>query len=252
MRKHVPNIITLLNLLAGCVAVYFAAIGALHIAAYLVMLGIVLDFFDGLMARALRVRSPLGVQLDSLADMVTSGLAPGMVVFQLFLLSLGLDNGDVYTDATTETMRWIGVRIPPLPFMAFLIPLSSAYRLAKFNIDSRQTTYFIGLPTPANALAIVSLPLILWYQGSDLYNQIITCTEFLVGITLFSSFMLNAPIKLFSLKSKGTGLRENATPYVFLLLSVVCLVMLHFAAIPLIVVLYIVMSLLDDLVLRFK
>ncbi|CEN46406.1 Phosphatidylserine synthase (fragment) [Capnocytophaga canimorsus] len=153
MKKHVPNCITLLNLLCGCIAVIFAVKNQLQWAGLFVALGIFFDFFDGFFARLLHVKSDLGLQLDSLADMVTSGLTPGIVMFQLLSYSHFVEEN---TSLTTTL----------LPYFGLIITLASAYRLANFNIDSRQTTGFIGLPTPANALFILSLPLILLYQNS--------------------------------------------------------------------------------------
>ena len=123
--------------------------------------------------------------------------------------------------------------------------MASAYRLAKFNLDEDQQTYFKGLPVPANTLFILSLPLILEYQNSDLMNSIIINKWFLVGLTLLSCYLLNSNIKLFALKFKEWSFKTNATRYIFLILSIIMLVILHFAAIPLIIALYIILSLLD-------
>lgn len=139
IQKHVPNTITLLNLLCGCIALVFVSRGDFMIGFAFVGLGIFLDFFDGFFARLFKVSSPLGLQLDSLADMVTSGVVPGYV---MYLMLAGL----------TEN--------PYLPFVGFAITLGACYRLANFNIDTRQSDSFIGLPTPANALFFLSLPLV--------------------------------------------------------------------------------------------
>ena len=239
MKKHIPNLITLLNLLCGCIAVVFAANHHLVIAAYFVFAGIFFDFFDGLAARKLGVQSELGVQLDSLADMVTSGVVPGLVMFQL----LGETSGFGYS----RTVDWawdLSNTILNIALIGFLITLSSAYRLARFNIDEEQVDYFKGLPTPANTLLILSLPLILSFQGNDMINGIILNKWFLVGLTLLSTFLLNAPMKLFALKFKTWSFKDNATRYTFLLLSLVMLIVLKFLAVPFIVLLYILMSLL--------
>ncbi len=245
MKKHIPNFITMLNLFSGCVAVVMAVWGELELAALFVFIGIFFDFFDGLAARKLGVQSELGIQLDSLADMVTSGLVPGIVMFQLLSITSGWSSG------VNHTVGWEWSPSHDLsnyvPFLGFLITLASAYRLAKFNIDEDQVTSFIGLPTPANALLIVSLPLILFYQGNDAYNEIITNKWFLIGLTLISCYLLNARIPLFALKFKNFGFKGNETRYIFLLLCIVLLIVLKFAAIPLIIVMYVGMSVLNNI-----
>lgn len=151
MKKHIPNIITLLNLFCGCIAVIFAIQNKMDWVIFWVSLGIFFDFFDGFFARLLNVKSELGLQLDSLADMVTSGVTPGIAMFQM----LSSSNFVVHNDSLLSTL---------LPYFGFLITLSSAYRLANFNIDPRQTLGFIGLPTPANALFVISLSVITSHQ----------------------------------------------------------------------------------------
>ncbi len=242
MKKQLPNFITLLNLLCGCIALVFAANNKLNLAAYFVFAGIFFDFFDGLVARKLNVQSELGVQLDSLADMVTSGVVPGLVMCQL----IAEVTGDVIPLKFwgDQIATWHGLNIRPLPLIGFLITLSSAYRLAKFNIDEEQVSYFKGLPTPANALLILSLPLILSLQGNDMVNSLILNKWTLIALTFLSAFLLNAPVKLFALKFKSWGFAQNATRYTFLLFSLVLLIVLQFLAIPIIILLYIVMSLL--------
>ena len=139
MKALIPNLITLLNLFSGTIAVIFAVEGVLTMAAFFVFLGIFFDFIDGFLARKLNVASALGLQLDSLADMVTSGLVPGLIMFQL--ISQSLTGSEPYVDL--------------LPYMGLLITLGSAYRLANFNISIEQKNYFTGLPTPANALLVL-------------------------------------------------------------------------------------------------
>jgi len=247
MKKHIPNAITLLNLLSGCIAVILAVNDNFVAAALFVFLGIFFDFFDGFAARKLNVSSPLGLQLDSLADMVTSGLVPGIIMYKLLILAT---RGFVdYSDAShwQEHSGWIDSEFQILPLIGLFITLGSAYRLAKFNIDEDQQTYFKGLPTPANALLILSLPLILEFQNSDLINSIILNKWFLIGLTLLSCYILNANIKLFALKFKNYGFKDNVMRYIFLILCVVLLVVLQFAAIPIIIILYISLSVLDNL-----
>lgn len=235
MKQHIPNFITLLNVFSGCVATVFAVLNQLEFAAIFVFLGIFFDFFDGLSARLLDVRSELGVQLDSLADMITSGLVPGVVMYQLLSMSQrggwNLDLIGIHTE--------IGV----LPLFGFIITLASAYRLAKFNIDENQTSSFIGLPTPANALLILSLPLILLYQNNDFLNEVILNQWFLIGLTILSAYLLNSKIELFSFKFKDYSYKNNGVKYLFLIISLVLLLTVKFLAIPLIVVMYILSSL---------
>ena len=250
MKKYIPNLITLLNLFCGTVAVIFAVKNELETAAVFAFAGIFFDFFDGLAARALKVQSELGVQLDSLADMVTCGVVPGIVMFQLFNMLSGNSGSWGYEDAHTDTMYWIGFQLPLLPLLGLLITLASAYRLAKFNIDENQVSSFIGLPTPANTLFILSLPLIIAYQGNDLINSIIINKWFLIIVTLISSYMLNAKVELFALKFKDWRFKGNGVKYTFLLLSFVCLIVLKFAAIPLIIVGYVLTSYFNGLIIK--
>jgi CDP-diacylglycerol--serine O-phosphatidyltransferase len=236
MKKHIPNILTLLNLLCGSIAVLFAVNSNFVAAALFVFLGIFFDFFDGFAARKLKVSSELGLQLDSLADMVTSGLVPGIVMFKLLEL--------VVSDWGTVDLS-NGYNIPLIPVFGFLITLASAYRLAKFNLDDEQQTYFKGLPTPANALLILSLPLILEFQNNDLINGIILNKWFLIAVTILSAYLLNSNIKLFALKFKDFSFKGNSARYIFMILCIVLLIVLKFAAIPVIIILYILMSVLD-------
>lgn len=242
MKRHIPNFITLLNVFCGCVATVFAVLNQLELAAVFVCLGILFDFFDGLAARVLDVRSELGLQLDSLADVITSGVVPGIVMFQLLGMSMsGGWNVDMSAQASDATF-WVGLKVAPLPFFGFLITMASAYRLAKFNIDANQTSSFIGLPTPANALLIVSLPLILIYQNNDLLNGIILNQWFLIGMTIVSAFLLNSNIPLFALKFKSWNFQDNALRYIFIIISLVLLITLRFLAVPIIIAFYIVSS----------
>lgn len=233
MRKQIPNIITLLNLFCGTIAVVLAVQGRLDWAFFFVALGIFFDFFDGFFARLLNVKSDLGLQLDSLADMVTSGVVPGVGMFQLLSKSdFVTQNGGLFSEI--------------FPYFGFLITLASAYRLAKFNIDTRQTTGFIGLPTPANALFILSLPVILQYHSADLFQNVLQNTWILAGITLLSSYMLNAEIPLFALKFKDYSFQNNKIKYMFLIVSVLGLLFFQLIAIPMIIVLYVIISIFQN------
>ena len=201
----------------------------MKLTALFVFLGIFFDFFDGFLARKLNVQSDLGVQLDSLADMVTSGLVPGLVLFYLFGLAPqpNLVNSEL------------------LPYFGLFVTLASAYRLAKFNISTNQSDVFIGLPTPANTLLIISLPLILEYQNSDAINSMILNPWFLIVLTLISCFLLNAPIKLIALKFKTWNFKDNAARYILIILSVVLLSVFQFAGIPPLIIMYIFLSIIS-------
>jgi CDP-diacylglycerol--serine O-phosphatidyltransferase len=229
IKKHIPNSITLLNLLCGCIAMVFVTNSDFEMAFYFVCLGIFLDFFDGFFARLLKVSGPLGLQLDSLADMVTSGLVPGYVMF--FMLS----NSQHEISAS-----------PMLPYLGFIITMGSCYRLAVFNIDTRQTNSFIGLPTPANALFILSLPLVLKYSNSLITLEVLTSQWALLVITLFSAYILNAQIPLFSLKVKKFSFKHNALQIGFLFSSFLLLLVFQYAGIPLSIISYVLLSIVSN------
>ncbi len=255
IKKHIPNIITLLNLLAGIIAVMLAASDRLIEAALFVLIGIFFDFFDGLVARLLKVQSELGKQLDSLADIVTSGVVPGIVMFQLFMKSLHKDwmdglsceIGNWVVFEETASMTLVGAKIHFLPFVGLLLTLAAAYRLANFNIDERQSTSFIGLPTPAMALFVLSLPLILVYNDIDFINNLILNKYVLLTITLLLSILMNAEIPLFSLKFKNFSFKNNWIQILFLLLSIIGIIIFNFIAIPLIILLYVSLSVLKKI-----
>jgi CDP-diacylglycerol--serine O-phosphatidyltransferase len=244
LKSHIPNLITLLNLFCGCLAVIFAVNNLFVASALFVFLGIFFDFFDGFFARKFNVQSDLGIQLDSLADLVTSGLVPGIIMFKL--LAISSDGPRINLASWSNFMQLEGYEIAPIALFGLLITLASAYRLAKFNIDEDQQSYFKGLPVPANTLLIVSLPLIIEFQNNDVINAIIINKWFLLVLTMMSCFLLNSRIKLFALKFKNWGFKDNAIRYIFIILSFVFLVVLQFAAIPLIILLYIVLSLLNN------
>ena len=222
MKKHIPNAITCANLFSGCIGVVFAFKGELQVAAYFVLLSGVFDFFDGMVARLLHVKSEIGKQLDSLADMVSFGFLPGVVMFQLLKTS----------DYTSEY----------LPYLGFIITVFSALRLAKFNIDERQTEDFIGLNTPMNTLFIVSLPFI----AVD-YPLIIGSTLVLIATILITSYLLVSEIKIFSMKFSDLSWGRNKMKFIFLILSAILIAVLKFAAIPFVLVAYIALS-----VIHFK
>ena len=230
--KYIPNTFTLANLFSGCLAVLFAVNDRMEMAALFVAMGIFFDFFDGFFARKLKVTSEVGLQLDSLADMVTSGLVPGIVMYQLLNHAQGLPWGES-SFTYNPSLGWVG----------FAITLASAYRLAKFNVDERQNTSFIGLPTPANAIFILSIPLIMRYEEYAFAKALFTNPYVLLGITALSCFLLNAELPLFALKFKNFSWSDNIKRYVFIALCIILLIVLKYLAVPLIIIAYIVMSL---------
>lgn len=216
-----PNYFTSFNLLCGCIGIVQVFQGELVFASYLIWLAAFFDFMDGFIARALGAFSEIGKQLDSLADMVTFGLLPSIIVFALI---------------QQNTVNYF------IPYIAFLIAIFSALRLAKFNIDVRQTTSFIGLPTPANALFISSFPLIIITNnfGAGFLFQ---APVFLIIISLIFSYLLVAEVEMFSLKFKDYSWENNKVIFVFLAVAIILLIIFNFLAIPLIIVLYILLSL---------
>lgn len=229
IKKHIPNILTLLNLFCGCVAIVFIAIGRPENAFFMVSLGIFFDFFDGFFARKFGVAGPLGVQLDSLADMVTSGVAPGFLMYKM-ITSLAYDT-DIFS---------------PFASIGFVITLGACYRLANFNIDTRQSDSFIGLPTPANTLFIMSLPLI----GNEMIITFLSNQWTLVVISFISAYVMNAEIPLFSLKIKNFSFQKYKLQIGFLLASIVMLVTFQFLAIPLIIITYVLLSVANNLMVK--
>lgn len=234
IKKHIPNAITCCNLLCGCLAIVQIFEGNLVLASYLVGLAAIFDFFDGFFARLLNVSSTIGKDLDSLADMVTFGVVPGFMIFQLLRKSI-----EIYNQNNDPISSNIAI-------VAFIIPIISAIRLAIFNNDTRQTESFIGLPTPANAILISSIPLILEQNNFEfILNPL-----FLVLLSMALSFLLIAEIPLFALKFKHFGWKDNEIRFVFLGLSLLLMITLQFVGIPLIIILYLVMSLINNIIKR--
>jgi CDP-diacylglycerol--serine O-phosphatidyltransferase len=249
IKKHIPNTITLGNLLCGTLAIVKSFEGNLIWAAYFVGIALILDFLDGFTARLLNVSSPIGKDLDSLADMVTFGVVPAIVMYHLIYYSLYDDDSGAY----------LQYRMDPnpssfyLPYFAFVIVIFSAIRLAKFNNDTRQTESFIGMPTPANAMVICSIPLINQFQSNKSYlNVLLSSPFFLIGLSFVLSFLLIAEIPLFALKFKNFKWAGNQIKFVFLIISIVLLLLLKFIAIPLIIILYILLSIVNNIFLNNK
>ncbi len=227
MKKQLPNLITLLNLLSGSIAAYHASNGRLETAGYFILLGILFDFLDGFAARLLKTQSPLGKELDSLADMVTSGLAPGIIMFQL--LRHAVFSWDVS-----------GWNI--IPYAGFLLTLGAAYRLAAFNISPDDRSYFKGLPTPAMSLLTLSLPFVRHYGPGWLMPATYSLV-FLLLIIVFSVVFMNLPIRMFTLKFENYSPSRNRLKYLFIILSGIILFFFRFGAFLLIIPLYVLLSL---------
>ncbi|OAQ42160.1 CDP-diacylglycerol--serine O-phosphatidyltransferase [Pedobacter psychrophilus] len=214
IKKHIPNALTCGNLFSGCIGIVYAFNGDLKTVAYFVLISGIFDFFDGFAARLLHVKSDIGKELDSLADVISFGFLPGVIMYQLLLMS------------GAGTLAYAG----------FLITIFSSLRLAKFNIDTRQTEDFIGLNTPMNTFFIISFPWLI------IDIPIIGNTYFLIAIILITSYLLISEIKLFSMKMSGLSWALNKYKFIFIILALILLAFLKFAAIPIILILYILFS----------
>ncbi|TAF10433.1 MAG: phosphatidylserine synthase [Flavobacteriia bacterium] len=239
MKKHIPNLITLLNLTCGLLAVIAIFRDQEAEAFWFVCLGIFFDFWDGFFARKYNVSGDLGLQLDSLADMVTCGVVPGLMIFKL-IENLQIDSTSPYF--LTEDTWYMGF----VPYLGFLITLASCYRLAKFNIDTRQTDSFIGLPTPANAMFIMSLPMIRFSYEDQWAGMLVKNPFILLAITIISAYILNAEIPLFSLKIKEFTWAKYKMQILFLIGSLFSFSLLGFVAIPLIIISYVLVSVISN------
>ncbi|MFY8067989.1 MAG: CDP-alcohol phosphatidyltransferase family protein [Flavobacterium sp.] len=239
IKKHIPNLITLLNLTCGLLAVIAIFRDQEAEAFWFVCLGIFFDFWDGFFARKYNVSGDLGLQLDSLADMVTCGVVPGLMIFKL-IENLQIDSTSPYF--LTEDTWYMGF----VPYLGFLITLASCYRLAKFNIDTRQTDSFIGLPTPANAMFIMSLPMIRFSYEDQWAGMLVKNPFILLAITIISAYILNAEIPLFSLKIKEFTWAKYKMQILFLIGSLFSFSLLGFVAIPLIIISYVLVSVISN------
>ena len=227
IKRNLPNALTCGNLLCGCVGVVEAFHSNLLLSCVLIGIALVFDFFDGFLARLLKVSSPIGRDLDSLADMVTFGLLPSVIVYQLLMQSI-------------PDLFGIWKAYP-----AFIIAVFSAIRLAKFNNDPRQSDSFIGVPTPANAMFIASLPLIVHTQ-SEYWKNIIINTNNLLIMSIVMSLLLVAEIPLLALKFKSFGWKGNEIRYSFIILTILLLLIFKILAVPAILVLYLAVSLISN------
>ncbi|MBR5988899.1 CDP-diacylglycerol--serine O-phosphatidyltransferase [Prevotella sp. lc2012] len=218
MKKHIPNTITCCNLISGCIATYYAFQSDFDMALLFIIIGAAFDFFDGMSARLLKVSSPIGKELDSLADDITFGFAPSAVVFSY--------------------LCGFHIHCPFVPFLAFIMAAFSALRLAKFNLDERQALGFIGLPTPANALFWGSLIVALEQQGFTFCGME---WVILLGV-LISSYLLVAEIPMFALKFKHWGWKGNEVKYIFILSCIPLLLLFGIGAFAVIIAWYVILS----------
>lgn len=225
ISRHIPNIVTCCNLFCGCIAAVMAFQTCYEAATLFIILGAVFDFFDGMLARLFLVSGPLGKELDSLADDITFGFAPSAIVFSLF-------KEVTYPDFLLPIAEYV-------PYAAFLIAVFSALRLGKFNIDPRQSSSFIGLPTPANALFWGSLVV----GGYDFLTSSAFNALYLLGLVVVMSFLLVAEMPMFSLKFKNFSWKANKVSYVFLLVCIPLLLVFRLSGFAAVIVWYILLSL---------
>lgn len=225
ITRHIPNALTCMNLFSGCIACVMAFHANFEMAMLFIVIGAVFDFFDGLAARLLHAYSNIGKDLDSLADDVSFGVAPALIVFSLF-------KEINYPDYLSFLANW-------LPYAAFLIAIFSALRLAKFNNDTRQTTSFIGLPVPANALFWASLVAGCYPIAN--YHPLLT----LAFVCLFS-WLLVSEIPMFSLKFKNLSWKDNKIAFIFVIISAILLITLKIAGFAAVIVWYILLSILTQ------
>lgn len=229
MKKHIPNTITSMNLFSGSIAMVMAFEGAFVWVVFWVILAAVFDFFDGMAARLLNSYSDIGKELDSLADVISFGVAPSAAVFIL------LRDFTVYPEALTTIQ-------PYIPFVAFIIPVFSALRLAKFNIDERQTSSFIGLPTPANALFWIS-----YVYGIQTFSSINNIALYLtVGLIVILSLLMVSEIPMFSFKLKNLKIKGNERPLILIIGAIVFVSLWGITGLALTVLAYIAMSVISS------
>ena len=227
LKAQFPNFITLLNLLSGVLGILWVLEGQLLYGAYFVILSAGFDFLDGFAARLLKVQSDMGKELDSLADVVSFGVLPGILLYSL-------------TKTQTDSQS--------LPYLTLIVPMLSAYRLAKFNLDTRQSDRFIGLPTPANALLLSTLPHLVahWPELAPWVTSPIA----LVVIAWVASILLVSELPLIALKFKNSSFADNTYRYTLLCLGAFCFAWLQLAGIPLIIIAYLLLSGVEQLFLK--
>lgn len=237
IKKYIPNTITLCNLLCGVLATIFAYNGYYQHAAVFFLLGIVFDFFDGFTARMLHVKSDIGKELDSLADCITSGLLPSMVIYTMMQASLSSMSTDWVAD--WFPVSWAQI----ISSSAFLIVMFSALRLAIFNLDTRQTESFIGLPTPACGLVVVFLPFL---RDIAFFSEALTNYWVLLALTIILSLLLVSQIPLFALKFKNFGWKGNQNKWILIAFSAVMIFLMNWKAFPFIIIFYLILSVISN------
>ncbi len=241
MFKQLPNFITLLNLFCGILAILTVFQGELWLASIFILVASVFDFLDGFTARMLNAYSEIGKQMDSLADLISFGLAPSFILYKMMASAWELE-GPLLANFSITTI---------IVALSFLIALFSAVRLAKFNIDENQTSSFIGLPTPASAIFIASIPLILKFENSTI-SELFQHPHFLLAVAVFISAMLVSRLPLFSLKFKNFSFGGNKIRYIFLGICLILLITLHFVSIPFIIAAYVMLSVVENVVVKEK
>ena len=229
--KHIPNSITCCNLLSGCVSILLTASGYLELAGVMIFVAALFDFFDGFAARLLKAYSPLGAQLDSLADVVSFGVAPSFIMFS-YVNKLAINN---------FSLRIAGINV--LPFLALFLAVFAALRLAKFNIDDRQTTSFIGLPTPAMGIFVASLPLAMLNESFTFMSNLMCSPLFVFAIVIGFCYLMISEIPFFSLKVKSLKFKDIKHIYLLAAFAIAAFVFLGLTAIPFVMLFYIVEAL---------
>ena len=238
MNKHIPNFITSLNLASGFIAIIFIAGGDLLTGSWLILAAMIFDFLDGLSARLLKAYSEFGKELDSLADVISFGVAPGFIISKLLSASFSGTS-----DAGT-VLFIIAMIIPSI------MPVCAALRLARFNIDTTQSTSFKGLPTPANGLAVISVVIANHYSDSQVFSIFYDSATAIIILTLALSFLMVSRIPLMSLKIKHFKLKGNEGRYLLFVLVGISIIIFGLAAMPLIIPIYIIASLVSFLFLE--
>jgi len=226
--KHIPNTITCCNLLSGCVSILLLCQNHVLGAAAMIFVAAIFDFFDGFAARMLNAKSPIGGELDSLSDVVSFGVAPSFIIAMLL---------------SKTGISWMVADVNVFPMLAFILAAFAAVRLAKFNIDTRQSTSFIGLPVPAVGLFIASLPLMLSRISieSALYNFIVN-PYFLLAIVAIFSWLMISEVPFFSFKIKSLRFKENILRYFVVIFAIVAFIILKLVALPFVFLFYILLS----------
>jgi CDP-diacylglycerol--serine O-phosphatidyltransferase len=245
IKKHIPNIITLGNLFSGLIAILLIINGHYVWAGFFTFLGAFFDFFDGMVARLLGVSGELGKQMDSLADMVSFGVVPGMAMFAMLKLShADLANEVFYANENLNILVHTDT-VYALP--GFLITLFSALRLANFNIDTRQSSSFIGVPTPAITLFVLSILLISVLHQNKMIESMVATPWILYLLTILSSYALVAELPLFAMKFKVWNWQENKIRWIFVAITLGLLVVFQLVAVPMIIIVYVLLSIIDNI-----